>query len=58
MDNNYRVKTYPRTTDPVYNNNITIGSVTTNTITLPIGLLHLLIIHQVLIPNITQSLVI
>ena len=37
MDNNYRVKTYPRTTDPVYNNNITIGSVTTNTITLPIG---------------------
>lgn len=37
MDNNYSVKTYPRTTDPVYGNNITIGSVTTNTITLPIG---------------------
>ena len=37
MDNNYSLKTYPRTTDPVYGNNITIGSVTTNTITLPIG---------------------
>ena len=37
MDNNYSVKTYPRTTDPVYGNNITIGSVTTNTITLPVG---------------------
>ena len=37
MDNNYSIKTYPRTTDPVYGNNITIGSVTTNTITLPIG---------------------
>ena len=37
MDNNYSVKTYPRITDPVYNNNITVGTVTTNTITLPIG---------------------
>jgi hypothetical protein len=37
MDNNYSLKTYPRTTDPVYGNNITISSVTTNTITLPIG---------------------
>lgn len=37
MDNNYSVKTYPRTTDPVYGNNITISSVTTNTITLPVG---------------------
>ena len=37
MDGNYRVKTYPRTTDPVYGNTITVGSATTNTITLPIG---------------------
>ena len=36
-DNNYRVKSYPRTTDPIYNSPITIGSKTTNTITLPIG---------------------
>ena len=36
-DNNYRIKSYPRTTDPIYNNPITIGSTTTNTITLPIG---------------------
>ena len=36
-DNNYRVKSYPRTTDPIYNSSVTIGSTTTNTITLPIG---------------------
>jgi hypothetical protein len=37
MDNNYRTKSYPRTSDPSYDNNITISSVTTNTLTLPIG---------------------
>ena len=37
MDNNYRTKSYPRPSDPSYNNNITISNVTTNTITLPIG---------------------
>jgi hypothetical protein len=36
-DNNYRVKSYPRITDPIYNSSVTIGSTTTNTITLPIG---------------------
>ena len=36
-DNNYRVKSYPRTTDPIYNTPVTIASSTTNTITLQIG---------------------
>ena len=37
MDNNYRTKSYPRPSDPIYNNDVTISNVTTNTITLPIG---------------------